>query len=228
MTARTLLLFLSAVTLAATAFAQSSIDVTHYDGVIRFDLQNTQLEGRVTLLITRAAQDFDLHLRDLTVDEVRVNLAPASFTQSDGLLHIHAAAAPAPGDTISVDIAYGGIATSEAGPSSWGGCFWGNPSFAMGVGFYAPYVSMTRHWLPSNDIPSDKATFDLIFVVPSPYVAAGTGRLTEIGYDTGWTGYRWVESHPTATYLVTYAIDRYARITADWKGLPLEYYVPTA
>ena len=33
----------------------------------------------------------------------------------------------------------------------------GGMMFAMGVGFSAPYISCTRHWLPCYDEPDDKA-----------------------------------------------------------------------
>jgi len=37
-----------------------------------------------------------------------------------------------------------------------------------------------------------------------------------------------VEGHPTATYLVTYAISNYALIHDSWNSIPLQYFVPRA
>ena len=225
MNARHFLPAILALLACAPRSAAQPIDVVQYKADIAFDLATPRLDGIAELRITNAPQNFVLHLRDLAATAVDVNGAAATFSQADGELRINAASAPSPADTIAVRIVYGGRATSEAGSPSWGGCFWGPVTFMMGVGFTAPYVSMMRHWIPSNDIPSDKATFDLTYIVPDGYVAAGTGMLTEVRGVGGNTSYRWVETHPTATYLATYAIGRYARITSSWNGLPLEYYV---
>jgi aminopeptidase N len=225
MNARTVLPVIIAILALSSRSAAQPIDVVHYKADITFDLAAPRLDGIAELRITNAPQNFVLHLRDLVATTVDINAVAATFSQADGELRINAATAPSPSDTIVARIAYGGKATSEAGSPSWGGCFWGPVSFMMGVGFYAPYVSMMRHWIPSNDIPSDKATFDLTYIVPDGYSAAGTGLLTEVRSAGGSTAYRWVETHQTATYLATYAIGRYARITGDWNGLPLEYYV---
>src|SRR5690606_2027115 len=91
--------------------------------------------------------------------------------------------------------------------------------------FYADYVSMLRHWLPSNDIPSDKATFDVTFTVPDTLVVASTGTLASVDRENGLASFRWVETHPTATYLFNYAVSDYVRINDSWQGIPMEFYV---
>lgn len=209
----------------------SDLDVTHYEAHVGFDLGREQLSGEVYVHLRNAGtgpmDTVRLHLRDLAVSSVHRTTQPLVYTQAGGELAIALDAALAPGDSTVLSIVYGGRATDEGG-FAWGGCFWGTPAFAMGVGFRAPYVSMLRHWLPSHDVPWDKASFDLTYIVPEGYVAAGTGTLASVTHGNGSTEYRWVEPHPTATYLVTYAIDRYAVVKDAWRGLPLEYYVPRA
>ncbi|MBI5645758.1 MAG: T9SS type A sorting domain-containing protein [Ignavibacteriae bacterium] len=212
--------------LAAAAAGAQEIDVTHYSARVTFDLAAKTIDGDAELHITRAANPVVLHLRDLTVSSVTRDGSAQQFVQSDGELRVTLAQTPGPADTVVLRILYGGAPTSESGPSSWGGCFFGATTFCMGVGFYAPYVSTMRHWLPSNDIPSDKATFDVTFVVPEGQVVAGTGLLAETGPVQGGVAYRWVENHQTATYLFTYAISDYVRLTGSWQGIPTEYYVP--
>ncbi len=209
----------------------SDLDVTHYEAHVGFDLGREELNGEVYVHLRNAgAQPMDtvrLHLRDLAVSSVHRTTQPLAHAQAGGELLIALDAALAPGDSTMLSIVYGGKATDEGG-FAWGGCFWGEPTFAMGVGFRAPYVSMLRHWMPSHDVPWDKASFDLTYIVPEGYVAAGTGTLASVSYGNGSAQYRWIEPHPTATYLVTYAIDRYAVVKDAWRGLPLEYYVPRA
>lgn len=219
-------LFVIAI-LCSTAFAQ--LDVTHYKGEISFEPAAKTLTGKVELSIRNAGDQplttITLHLRDLTVSKVEQRGQSVPFNQGNGELTITLAQAIPGSDSTIVEIEYGGSATNEGGSFAWGGCFWGETSFVLGVGFSAPYVSMMRHWIPSNDIPSDKATFDLTYSVPEPLVAAGTGLLTEMKSRNGRNEFRWVEQHPTATYLVTYAIRNYAMIDRMWNGIPLQYFV---
>jgi len=121
---------------------------------------------------------------------------------------------------------YEGTPTNEGGSTPWGGFQWGPPTtYAMGVAFHDPDVSMTRHWLPSNDIPSDKATFDMTYDVPEGYAVAGTGLLQSVRHNGGRVQYHWFEPHPTATYLVTFAVSNYAVVRNTWNGIPIEIYV---
>ena len=61
-----------------------------------------------------------------------------------------------------------------------------------------------QSWFPSNNYPTDKATFDTIITVPSAKTALGVGELvrrTDNG--DGTTTWHWREDDPTATYLTT-------------------------
>ncbi|MDH7516266.1 MAG: M1 family aminopeptidase [Bacteroidota bacterium] len=202
------------------------LDVLHYRATIRFDLSAQRLDGTAFVLFRGGGDTLHLHLRDLEVTAVTRAGNTIPHFHANGILSIPLDPPAGENDTVEIAVEYGGKATDEGGTTPWGGCFWGTTTFCMGVGFLAPYVSMTRHWLPSNDVPSDKATFDLTYIVPQGMAAAGSGLLTETRDSAGWVSYRWVETHPTATYLVTYAIAPYAVIRDAWNGIPLEYYAP--
>ncbi len=223
-------MLLAALLLAAAAAETMAgePDVLRYTARIRFDLSAQRLYGEATLLAINPGDTLHLHLRDLAVTGIIQDGQALAFEHEQGGLSIFLDAGGRNSDTVEVTISYNGKATSEAGSSSWGGCFWGPTTFAMGVGFHAPYISMTRHWLPSNDVPDDKATFDLTFIVPQGMTAAGSGLLAGRTDSSGWTSWRWIEGHQTATYLVTYAISGYAIIRGEWNGIQLEYYVPAA
>ncbi len=216
--------------LAGNACAQSLVDVKQYDASIRLNIGDQLLEGEASLELTNISgsqlDTIPLHLRDLVVSSVSVDGNTAAWQHTVDRLFIVPPTPLARDATARVKIVYAGNPTHEPG-SPFGGFFWGDPTYTMGVSFGTPYVSMTRHWLPSNDIPSDKAMFDLKFTVPGGVVVAGTGKLMSIdtvGNDS--LMYRWVENHPTATYLVTFSAGSYARIRDSWNGLPLEYFVP--
>ncbi|MBK7033690.1 MAG: hypothetical protein IPH49_10590 [Ignavibacteria bacterium] len=86
------------------------------------------------------------------------------------------------------------------------------------LGFSNNYVSTTQHWLACYDHPSDKATFFARFIVPfSPWKVASNGMeiYTRPPWPEGKAVYTWSESHPTSTYLLTFAVAPYRMIEMD-------------
>lgn len=224
------MLFAFLLSFTGGIFAQENLDVRHYQATLRFNIAESNLIGDANLTIANTTgkqiTTMTLKLRDLTVDRCEQNSQPITFTHTGEDVTLNLTSPIVVNQETGVRIFYHGKATDEGGSAAWGGFFWGNPTFSMGVGFAAPYVSMMRHWIPSNDIPSDKATFDLTYIVPKTYAAAGTGILqsiTPLGIDS--LAYRWIENHQTATYLVTVAVGKYSRVQSSWKGIPCEYFV---
>jgi aminopeptidase N len=224
------LLFLLTTTLQAESYL---IDVVHYRAVLRFDLAQRSVEGDAAVTVRNAARgDLDeitLDLVNMNIQGIEVAGVSAQYTYDDRLLVIALPETLPAGDTITVRVQYDGSPGNEGGGMPWGGCHWGDVTYFMGVGFTAEEVSLMRYWLPSNDIPSDKASFDVTFEVPEGKVVAGTGVLAgRPDAGSGFTGYRWVETHPTATYLFTYAISDYAVVEDSWNSIPMQYFVPRA
>ncbi|MCU0298302.1 MAG: M1 family metallopeptidase [Candidatus Nanopelagicales bacterium] len=61
-----------------------------------------------------------------------------------------------------------------------------------------------QSWFPSNNHPSDKATFDTLIRVPEGKTALGVGEnVGNIDNGDGTVTWRWREDDPTATYLTT-------------------------
>jgi aminopeptidase N len=208
------------------------IDVVHYRAEVRFDLAQRTVTGDATLTVRNAARgdlaEIPLDLTAMTITSVQAGGTAAAFRYDDAALIVVLPAPLPAGDTLEIRIQYTGSPGNEGGTFPWGGCHWGDVTYFMGVAFTDPDISMMRRWLPSNDIPSDKATFDVSFVVPDGRTVAGTGLLAERSSSNGASTWRWVETHPTATYLFTYAISDYAVVEDEWNGIPMEYYVPRA
>ncbi len=209
-----------------------SVDVRSYRGTVRITPAQQRVEGDVHVLVrnagSAAVSTLDLDLVNMTVSEVSIAGSAASFEHDNAVLRVTLPAALAAGDSVEVRVRYSGNPGNEGGTQPWGGCQWGNISYFMGVGFSAPSVSLMRLWMPSNDIPSDKASFDITFEVPEGLAVAGTGVLASRDGDGTISRWRWVERHPTATYLFTYAISTYALVEDTWNGVPLWYFVPRA
>jgi len=217
--------------IGATKAEGQEIDVLHYQASVRVFPSEQRMENVAWVTLrnpssTEILRSVSLDLVEMTPEHVEVLGVPATFSWDRATLEVTLPTPLAPGDTNIIHVEYSGSPGNEGGPQPWGGCHWGETSYFMGVGFHAPSVSLMRYWLPSNDIPSDKATFDVTFHVPEGLVVAGTGLLHEVSHADGFVSYRWVERHPTATYLFTYAISDYALVRDEWNSIPIEYYVP--
>jgi hypothetical protein len=119
--------------------------------------------------------------------------------------------APDLGDTVSVDVAYGGTPSNE-GPGGFGG-FWMYISprtmFSMGVGLTADPPSMGRTWFPCYDRPCDKATVDVSVTVPLNHRAMANGVLVSSDSTATNATWRWSHDFPTSTYLIARSAARY-------------------
>jgi aminopeptidase N len=197
------------------AAGNGGYDVQHYRLDIRYDPASRAFDATATkrLRTTEALRSFSLDLRQLTARKVRLDGKDAAFRQADGELVIRPARALASGRVAQVVIRYGGTA--------------GNPTDIEGVpyGWYAfddgamvvnePDGAST--WFPANDIPSDKATFDISVTVPGngpndPDGTVAVGNGLPAGRPTtraGWTTWSWSAREPMSTYLVTASVGNF-------------------
>ncbi|MGQ0542570.1 MAG: M1 family metallopeptidase [Blastocatellia bacterium] len=83
-----------------------------------------------------------------------------------------------------------------------------------------------HHWFPSFDFPSDKATTEQIITVEKSNTVIGNGDLVERRENPDGTAtfhYRMMLPYPT--YLVSFVVGRYEKITDMHRKTPLGYYV---
>lgn len=160
-----------------------------------------------------------LHLRDLTIDSVKVNDESATFTQSgdikDDTMH-YAITIPTKiqkGDTSIVIVYYQGMMGKEPPRSfSWGGVYSTKRIlYALGTGFFANYVGTTQHWIPCYDHPSDKALLKTRILVPKGLMAISNGTLQSIDTLQHGMRFHWASDKPMSTYLMTFAIDSFQK-----------------
>jgi len=210
--------------------------VLHYDAALDLtDAPSPAMKGNCTItLVWRVSGPgpFRFHLASLAVDSASYEGVAVQAVQIDSAdpLRAHYQIAPptsvVAGDTVQVRIVYSGTMTHEPGTSSFGGVFsTGSILYAMGVGFSTTYVSTTRHWLPCYDHPSDKASFRGRFRVRRERTVASNGLQDQPVFDTDSTWIiPWSTDIPTATYLLTFAVDQYTTIRGGSTGLPTILY----
>jgi aminopeptidase N len=83
-----------------------------------------------------------------------------------------------------------------------------------------------RHWFPSFDFPSDKATTEQYITANEGETVIGNGELVEETKGEGGT----VTSHfrmnvPIPTYLVSFVIGKYAKVADKYREIPLGVFV---
>jgi aminopeptidase N len=176
------------------------LDVEHYDVDITYDHQTAVIKGDVTLTITATAdlRAFTLDAVGLDVAAVTVDGKDASFDNDDPELRITPADAIADGDDFTVEVQYSakGIdGTISAGVTAgW---------FETDEGsFVLNEPDGARGWLPSNDHPSDKATYHFTIHVPKGVTAAANGRLVDHTTNGDGEQWEWDQTDPQTTYVI--------------------------
>ncbi|GAB2724074.1 M1 family metallopeptidase [Kitasatospora kifunensis] len=188
--------------------------VSHYDLRLKYQPATDQLEGTATLLAT-ATQDLSRFNLDFALDvsQVLVNGHPAKFAATGVQeLEITPDAPLANGSRNTVVVRYTGKPSTV---SRYGFTAWQRtPDGAV----IADEPEAAWWWFPSNDHPSDKATFDVSVLVPDGTQAISNGVLTSQSSKLGWTRFDWRENKPQATYLATLAIGKFDITTGTSPG----------
>ncbi len=223
-------------------------DVQHYAIDLSYNPASDELAGSVTITAVAtqnlSAFNLDFDTRDvdgtdaIVIGAVTVNGASADWSlattqisaetgqpQAEGsddanatpprteVTVVPAQGIPA-GATITTTVAYSGVPITIDDAFGPAGVFH-TETGAVIVG--QPRVAAT--WFPSNDHPSDKATFSTRMTVPSGLEVVGNGRLagqTDNGATTTWD---WEMDAPMATYLATATVGEYLISEQDVDGI---------
>jgi aminopeptidase N len=83
-----------------------------------------------------------------------------------------------------------------------------------------------RHWFPSFDFPSDKATIEQYITANADEAVIGNGELAgEVRNTDGTITSHYRMNVPVPTYLVSFVIGKYAKVADKYGEIPLGYYV---
>jgi len=207
------------------------IDVLHYDITLEILPDGQRLIGEAHLDIRLLDPDtpfFTLNFSGPELDSARLDSRSIQSLVSDRLLYFENSGLP---DTFRLSLYYSGM----PGNDGYGGFFFRDQlAFSVGQGLNTDPPSMFRFWVPSHDVPSDKATLDMRIIVPHPLQAVSNGRLLEvIELPDSRSLYHWRETHPIATYLIAVTAGLFARfdqpyVSLTGDSLTLSHYVNEA
>ena len=194
---------------AATSY-RPGFHVRNYDLTIDVPDSGAKIHGVATLTVERTAprDTLALDLLDLTVARVAVNGRGAVFRQTPESVIVVLPGARV-GDTTMVEVEYGGAVTD--------GLIARRDSAGRWTYFGDNWPNRARHWIPSLDHPSDKATVTWrVRASPRQGVVANGAFMSTRPLADPRDGPRvewvWRESQPIPVYLMVIAaapLDRY-------------------
>ena len=196
------------------------VDVLDYEVELATSSAGDVVAGSATLTIafTQERDQFTLDSLGPEIDTVSIDGNEVAFESDEPELRITPSATIAAGETHAVTVDYTVVVT-DIGSNNRFAPGWVSTD---GGSYVLNEPDGGRTWLPSNDHPSDKATWTFRITVPSGVTAVANGRL--VGTTSGAAGdtWEWREDQPMATYLVLLLTGDYELVestTAD--GLPL-------
>lgn len=187
-------------------------DALHYD----LDLNYTNILTRVlrgtatmTAKATQNLKDFSLDFQGMAVSAVTVNGVPASYGYDfdASKLIVTPPAGIRDGTEFEVAVTYGGppspVIDPDGSPEGWlTSITYGATSLGEPMG--------SQGWFPSNNVPFDKATYDISVTTPSTFKAVSNGTLENtVDNGDGTTRFDWHEGSPMASYLATVSVNRF-------------------
>ncbi|WP_423919503.1 M1 family metallopeptidase [Candidatus Poriferisodalis sp.] len=189
----------------------SGYDVTHYDLSLDVDPVANTIDGDTTVhaVATEDLETLYLDLSGLEVRAVSIDGTPAEFARERAELIVQIAAPISAGSSFTVEVAYSGTPQGVRDPGvPFTPIGWFNLN---GVVFTANEPSGSMSWFPSNNHPTDKATFTMRITVPEHLTAASNGLLVDETVADGRRTATWHMDDPMAPYLAAVYIGDFER-----------------
>ena len=235
-------------------------DAEHYDIDLIYDpvanLFEAGTKTTMTATTTQNLSEFTMDFQDIGVTAVTIDGVPVdSFTHElaepalsqapdDGITNLQklvidpAGPGILAGTEIDVVVEYAGEPQRIVDPDfSWEGwipaCYTDEAENEVcDGGFTVNEPNGAQGWFPSNNYPTDKATYTTSITVPDGYESAGMGELVSNPDNPDDTEtWHWSEDDPTSTYLTTATTGQFdfttPTITEDLTGrvIPLNNFV---
>ncbi|MGP9020115.1 M1 family metallopeptidase [Streptomyces sp. BR1] len=182
-------------------------DVEHYSLALDYDPARNHLTGTVTLT-ARATQNlsaFNLDFAGMDVGSATVGGKRADANRAGDELTLRPADELKKGAEFNASVSYSGTPKTLTDQDDSHEGWLRNADGALALG--EPSGSMA--WFPSNNHPSDKATYDIKVTVPQGLRAISNGELKSMSTANGRTTFAWHTGEPMATYLATVVIGKY-------------------
>ena len=208
---------------------KSTYDALHYKIVANFDRALREVRGDTTVTLKPLAANFTtVELDAAALNFSKVTLEPAGtalrYVTIGDKVAVTLDRAYGPTDTISIRFVY------TAKPKK--GVYFVEPLVEDGQEQRSAQIwtqgepDEARHWFPSFDFPSDKATTEQVLTTEKQFTVIANGELLSKSENADGT-YTWHYKMPVphSVYLVSFVIGKYAKVEEKYKAVPLGYYV---
>ncbi|WP_258067582.1 M1 family metallopeptidase [Rathayibacter sp. AY1D9] len=181
--------------------------VESYDLDLDYRVASNRLTGRAVLRIValQSLRRFSLDLSRLRVARVRIDGRRARHEQAPHKLRVSPAEPLAAGESVDVEIEYSGHPAPRA--SHWGELGW--EELEDGV-LVASQPSGSSTWFPCNDDVAEKAPYRLRVTAEEGYAVLANGVLVDSSARSGRRTWLYEQREPSAAYLASVQIGRYA------------------
>ncbi|MBU1100436.1 MAG: M1 family metallopeptidase [Bacteroidetes bacterium] len=205
---------------------QTKIDVQHYSMEIELFPSDKVIKGNIVIsgIVTEPKPDrIDLNFYDnMNISKISINGINADYSHSKTTLSIELEEMES--EKFEIAIEY------EGSPRS---LYFGSFNFKEYKNEPVVYTInepiFASTWYPCNDLPNDKATYDITIINDSSFVSVSNGSLIDTRDEGSKRFYHWRTNYPTSSYLVAIYSAKYKLINDEynWHGnsLDLQYYV---
>jgi aminopeptidase N len=226
-----ILILLPKIVLADDYPINKNIDIKHYTFYLTLSDETDEILGnaKVNILFKKPGmQSFRLDLinktterngKGMQIDSIKAGNIPVLFTHQNDEIIINLPSPSLANSELVFTIKYHGTPFDglKIGPTRNG-----DRSF-----FCENWPNKARHWLPTYDHPSDKATSEFIVKAPSHYKVISNGLLMEesdLGNSTKLT--HWKQSVPVSCWLTVLGVADFAVKYVDkFEGNSIETWV---
>lgn len=171
-----LLLALCLLAVPLGAQRRPNVDVLDYDITLTLPDAGSTIDGVAVITVAKLARGgpglqadtLALDLLDLRVKGVRVGDRDVAYTHANGVIKIPLGGS---GDKFRVAVTYSGAVKD--------GLIVSTDSAGRWMGFGDNWPNRARHWIPSVDHPSDKATVTWTVIAPADRKIVANGVLVE-------------------------------------------------
>lgn len=193
-------------------------DALRYDVKLDYRPRSGYLRAsaRIRAEAEQGLRRFSLDLAGLQVTGVTVDGEQATVSRGRDKLRVLPATPIRKGSTFTALVNYRGHPRKVTDPDRSKEGWYRTDDGALAVG--EPLGTMA--WIPCNNVPADKARFEIAATVPAGLKAVANGRLAAVERKNGRVTYSWSEGKPMSPYLAVIDIGRGRLLREQIAGLP--------
>jgi aminopeptidase N len=193
-------------------------DALHYEVRLTYKPKGGRIKAttEVEAVATEPLRSFSFDFFGPRVEEVKVGGKAAGFRRRPGKLIVSPAVEIAKGEGFTALVRYRGLPPKITDPDGSEEGWFRTDDGVIAVG----EPQGTAAWIPCDNVPGDKATFEFQITVPDGLKAVANGRRRQSVNRGKGVQMNWVEGAPMSTYLAVLNIGRGRIVQGRAGGLP--------